>query len=104
MVPVLNVEYPVRHEEETSAKRGLIIPRLEDTSVGNAAFAHLFELNVAAVAVGTLSLISTIVAVAWFLRMRRGFRHEYVANMLPMSCPELLLLTRLQPYSFADTK
>lgn len=83
MVPGLDVEYLGRHAEATSAKRGIIMPR-EDTSVGNAAFTHLFELNVAAVVVGSLSLISTIVAVAWFLRMRRGFRHEYVAKLLPM--------------------
>ncbi|OAA38804.1 Plasma membrane G protein coupled receptor (GPCR) [Metarhizium rileyi] len=72
------VSHPVRHEG-TASSRGLT---LEGTSNWGTTTEHVFQLNVAAVVVGSLSLLATLVAVAFFLRMRRSFRHDLILLLI----------------------
>jgi hypothetical protein len=68
---------PVNHSRHHN---GAILTRDDATSAGvlpDTSHAHLLEFNVASVVVASLSLISTCIAVALFVQMRRSFRHEY---------------------------
>lgn len=75
MVSGRDVKHPVRHEG-IAANAGSTIPSMEDTFPGNLTHEHLLELHVAAMVVGFTSLLATLVAVAFFIQMRRRFRHE----------------------------
>ncbi|EFY99871.1 G-protein coupled receptor [Metarhizium robertsii] len=81
MVSGRDVKHPVRHEG-IAANAGSTIPSMEDTFPGNLTHEHLLELHVAAMVVGFTSLLATLVAVAFFIQMRRRFRHDLILLLI----------------------
>ncbi|KAG8426723.1 coupled receptor [Metarhizium acridum] len=81
MVSGRDVKHPVRHGG-IAANAGPTIPSLGYTSTGNLTSEHLLELHVAAVVVGFTSLLATLVAVVFFIQMRRNFRHDLILLLI----------------------
>lgn len=87
MVLFLDSKRSISQEDEILSSYGVIFPRLGGTHV-DLSSKRLRQLNVAAVVVGSLSLVATLTAVGFFIQMRRSFRHEYVHH--PILASQLL--------------
>ncbi|QUC16755.1 uncharacterized protein UV8b_00996 [Ustilaginoidea virens] len=82
MLPRLHIKFPIRQAETSPASHKITQSATQREAIGSFAQDQLFALRVSSVAVGSLSLLSTMVAVAFFLLMQRSFRHDLILLLI----------------------